>query len=89
MSFYTEQCINSYLAGWMEEHEGEEPLDRDTIISCLKDEHEYLIDKLIQDDFEEMPRDHLIKILREGCEGYENMTCTQLWQEFEDRNLDF
>ena len=88
MTFYTQQCINSYRAGWEEEHPDEEPLDDATVISCLKDEHEMLVERLIRDDFDYMPREYLKTILREGFEGYENMTCTELWQEFEDRGLE-
>lgn len=89
MSFYTEQCINSYLAGWMEEHEGEEPLDRDTIISCLNDEHEELTNKLIADDFKKWNATELLdRVLRHGFAGYYGSTVTELWEEMNERGLE-
>ena len=85
MSFYTQQCINSYRAGWMEEHPDEE-LDDATVISCLRDEHEMLLERLIKDDLRH-GHAYLAKILREGFEGYENMNVSQLWEEVEERGL--
>ncbi|MEY4411760.1 MAG: hypothetical protein RL560_19 [Actinomycetota bacterium] len=86
MSFYTQQCINSYRAGWMEEHPDEEPLDDATVISCLRDEHEMLVERLIKDDLRH-GHYYLAIILREGFEGYENMDVSRLWQEVEERGL--
>jgi len=88
MSFYTQQCINSYRAGWMEEHPDEE-LDDATVISCLNDEHEALIDKLIADDFKKCDASELLeRALRHGFAGYSGATVTELWEEMSERGLE-
>lgn len=90
MTFYTQQCINSYRAGWEEEHPDEEPLDDATVISCLRDERESIIEKLVDNDLRAVDKgsDLLTQVLLWGFEGYQNLTNTELWEEMSERGLD-
>jgi hypothetical protein len=86
---YTIQEIAEYRAEWLETHP-DEVIDIDTVVSCLNDEREAIIEKLIDDDKQsEMKSSGLfVYILRHGWNGYENLTHTKLWNELNDRGLE-
>jgi hypothetical protein len=85
MSFYDLLDVMQYRADWLETHP-DEVLDDATVIDCLRDEHSTLVEALIADDLAS-PSDLFERILREGFEGYDNMTLRDLWQELNDRGL--
>jgi hypothetical protein len=85
---YTIQEIAEYRAEWLETHP-DEVLDTDTVVSCLNDEREAIIQKLIDDDRSNIDKssDLLTQVLLWGFEGYENLTHTELWNELNDRGI--
>ena len=86
---YTVQEIAEYRAGWLETHP-DEVLDTDTVISCLNDEREAIIEALIDNDMQAIDKgsDLLQQVLTWGWKGYENLTHTELWNELNDRGLE-
>jgi hypothetical protein len=85
MSFYDLLDVMQYRADWLETHP-DEVLDDATIIDCLRDEHNTLVEELVAHDLAS-PNNLFERILREGFEGYDNMNLRDLWQELNDRGL--
>ena len=90
---YTIQEIAEYRAGWLETHP-DEVLDDYTIICCLDDdERSRSVETLIADDKTTIAGlinsdSFLDSILRNGHEGYENMTTIDLRDEMKTRGLE-
>ena len=76
--------IMQYRAGFLEEHPNEE-IDDATVMSCLQDEQDQLIEKLIADDLQNP--EFIAHYLAEGCDGYKNASVAELWEELNLRGL--
>ena len=74
--------IMQYKAGWLETHNNEW-LDDETAMSCLQDEHDAVIEKLIEDDLQH--HDVLVSVLCNGFDGYKNSSLAELWEEMNTR----
>ena len=73
-----------YKAGWLETHNNEW-LDDETVMSCLQDEQDQLIEKLIADDIKDPL--HIADLLANGFEGYNSLSNAELWEEMNTRGL--
>ena len=76
--------IMQYRAGFLEEHPDEE-IDDATVMSCLQDEQDSLIEKLIADDMRDPL--HIADLLANGFDGYKSLSNAELWEEFNLRGL--
>ena len=76
--------IMQYRAGWLETHP-DEPLDDATVMDCLQDEQDQLIEKLIADDMRDPL--HIADLLANGFEGYNSLSNAELWEELNLRGL--
>ncbi len=86
---YTIQEIAEYRAGWLETHP-DEVLDTDAVVKCLDDERRAIIERLVDDDTQGDIKGSgfFVHILRNGWDGYDKMTHTELWNELNDRGLE-
>ena len=86
---YTIEEINEYRAGWLETHP-DEVLDDATVVDCLNDERQDMIETLILADIarDEDGSGLFRHILAWGFDGYEKLTHTELWNELNERGLE-
>ena len=68
----------------------QDQLNTDTVVSCLNDEREAIIEKLIDNDLRAIDKgsDLLRQVLTWGWEGYENMETIELRDEIKLRGLE-